>query len=130
VTLGLYRLILLAIWGILRFLPRIDPKRANYATFQSTYDLVVNLVLTVVLIIQGAAIAAAFGVPHGVVRVLPLVLDERCMASCRPSAWRRLPLPGLPPARLRSRPERRSAPQIPRSPSGRTPGQLGGELAD
>ena len=47
--------------GILRFLPAIEPRRANYAKFQSTYDLVVNLVLTVVLILQGAPLAAAFG---------------------------------------------------------------------
>src|SRR5207245_7209777 len=33
---------MIVVWLLLRFLPRIDPRRANYAKFSDTYDLLVN----------------------------------------------------------------------------------------
>src|ERR1041385_1002583 len=50
---------LLVLWGIMRGLPKIDPRRANYARMQGTYDLVVNLVVTVVAALHLVFLAGA-----------------------------------------------------------------------
>jgi uncharacterized membrane protein len=92
-TVGLFPLILLAMWGMLRFLPTIDPRRENYAKFQSTYDLVVNSALTVVALVHGAAIASALGVPISFIRLMPIVVGAmfvilgNAMPRARPNWW-------------------------------------------
>lgn len=53
----------LALWGILWLLPRIDPRRANYARFSGTYALVVNLTLLFLAVLHAAALGAAIGWP-------------------------------------------------------------------
>jgi uncharacterized membrane protein len=92
VTLGLFPLATLAMWGVLRFLPTIDPRRENYAKFQGTYDLVMNLVLTLILLLQGVAIAGALGAPIAF-RLLPVVIGAafvvlgNAMPRARPNWW-------------------------------------------
>ncbi|HKI93667.1 MAG TPA: SdpI family protein [Gemmatimonadales bacterium] len=56
----------LAIWGFLRGLPRIDPRQANYAKFQGTYDLMIAAIVTVMAVIHVAIVGAALGwpIPH------------------------------------------------------------------
>jgi uncharacterized membrane protein len=61
---------LLTLWALLRFLPRIDPLRENYAKFQETYDLVVNCALTVIALVHVAVVAATLGWPVSVTRLL------------------------------------------------------------
>ena len=50
-------------WFALRMLPRVDPLRANYAKFQSTYDLVVNTTVTLLVLMHFALIGSALGLP-------------------------------------------------------------------
>jgi uncharacterized membrane protein len=91
-TIGLFPLMLLGIWGIMRFLPTIDPRRENYAKFRGTYTLVVNAVLTLVLMLHGAAIAAALGAPFAF-RLLPLgigalfIVLGNALPRARPNWW-------------------------------------------
>ena len=63
--------IMLFMFGIMSVLPRIDPRRTNYATFESTYHLVVNLVLTFTLAVQFIILAVALGAEIPVERVIP-----------------------------------------------------------
>ncbi|HVA58870.1 MAG: SdpI family protein [Gemmatimonadaceae bacterium] len=67
-------LIALAIWGFMRGLPLIDPRRANYAKFQGTYDLVVDAVITLLVAVHVAVIGAALGWPIRIDRVMPVVV--------------------------------------------------------
>ncbi len=64
----------LAIWGFMRGLPRIDPRGANYAKFQGTYDLVVNAVVTLLVAIHVAVVGAALGWPIRIDRLMPFVV--------------------------------------------------------
>ncbi|MGH7625445.1 MAG: SdpI family protein [Gemmatimonadaceae bacterium] len=53
----------LAIWGLMRGLPLVDPRRANYAKFQGTYDLVINLVVTLLVVVHITMLGRALGWP-------------------------------------------------------------------
>ena len=64
--------IALVVWGFMRGLPYIDPRRANYAKFQSTYDLIVNAVVTLMVAIHVAVIGTALGWPIHIQVVTPL----------------------------------------------------------
>lgn len=92
-VVGLFPVLLLAMWGIMRFLPKIDPRRANYAKFQGTYDLTVNVALTVVLLAHGGVIAAALGVPFSFVHLMPIVAGAtfvvlgNVLPRARPNWW-------------------------------------------
>ncbi len=66
--------IALGIWGFMRGLPLIDPRRANYAKFQGTYDLMVNAVVTLLVAVHVAAVGSALGWPIRIDRVMPLVV--------------------------------------------------------
>ncbi len=63
----------LLLWGFLRGLPYIDPRRANYAKFQGTYDLMVDAVVTLLAVIHVAVIGHVLGWPMpAVTRMAPL----------------------------------------------------------
>ena len=84
---------LLVLWGILRGLPKIDPRRANYARMQSTYDLVVNLVVTMVTALHLIFLAGAMGGGVPLVRFIPAVIGVsfiimgNVMPRARPNWW-------------------------------------------
>src|SRR5690242_13018335 len=65
---------LLVLWGILRGLPKIDPRRANYARMQDTYDLVVNLVLTMIAALHLIFLRGAMGGGVPLIRFIPAVI--------------------------------------------------------
>src|SRR5215475_4823061 len=65
---------ILALWGLLRGLPKIDPRRANYARMQDTYDLVVNLILTMMTALQLLLLAGTMGSGVPFVRIIPAVM--------------------------------------------------------
>ena len=67
-------ILLLVMWGAMRGLPTIDPRRANYAKFQPTYDLVIGTVLTLVALIHLTVLAYALGMPISIQRVAPIAL--------------------------------------------------------
>ena len=50
---------MLLLWGIMRLLPRIDPRRANYAKFADTYSLLVNSLMALFAVMHVALIGVA-----------------------------------------------------------------------
>jgi uncharacterized membrane protein len=93
VSTVIFPLMILALWGILRGLPRIDPRRANYARMQGTYDLVVNLSLTMITALHLLILGGTIG--HGVpfVRIMPSVIGVffiaigNVMPRAKPNWW-------------------------------------------
>ncbi|MGE5100819.1 MAG: SdpI family protein [Deltaproteobacteria bacterium] len=66
--------LMLVLWGVMRGLPAIDPRRANYAKFQPTYDFMIGAVLTLVALIHFAVLGFALGLPISIHRVAPIAL--------------------------------------------------------
>jgi uncharacterized membrane protein len=85
--------VMVAVWLVTRLLPRIDPRRDNYAKMQSTYDFVVNAILTAMLAMHFAVIAAALGYPVPMRRFVPLLFGAFFVAlgnvlpRARPNWW-------------------------------------------
>jgi uncharacterized membrane protein len=66
---------MLLLWGMLEWLPRIDPKRANYAKFQGAYDIVINATLTLLLAMHFMIIGSALGMPVlSFKRIMPIAV--------------------------------------------------------
>jgi immunity protein, SdpI family len=63
----------LALWGVFRLLPRIDPRRANYARFQNTYDLFVNALMTALVAFHVMVLGKALGWPISMERVVSVM---------------------------------------------------------
>jgi uncharacterized membrane protein len=76
---------------VLPRLPAIDPRRANYAKFRPTYDLVVNGILTMLLVMHVAMLGFALGWPISMERFTPfmvgalLILLGNVMPRARPN---------------------------------------------
>ena len=66
--------IMLGLWLLMQFLPRIDPRRANYAKFADTYDLLVNSLVALFAVMHVALIGAALGWPVSMERVGPALI--------------------------------------------------------
>lgn len=64
----------LGLWVLLTVLPRLDPRKANYAKFRDTYDLVVASLVLVAVGIHFAVIGSAIGWPVPVERVVPAMV--------------------------------------------------------
>jgi uncharacterized membrane protein len=64
----------LVMWGVMRALPSIDPRRANYSKFQPTYEFMVGATLTVIALIHLAVLASGIGMPIAIHRVIPIAL--------------------------------------------------------
>jgi uncharacterized membrane protein len=72
--LFLLPLVSLLVLILLTFLPRIDPRRANYASFGRAYSFVLVLVVAFLAVIYAMMLAVTFGVPLNVTQVvLPLL---------------------------------------------------------
>lgn len=69
-VLVLVPLTMLFMWGLLRFLPRIDPLRANYARFAGTYEIIIDSVMAMMLVIHLAVLLGASGAPDSVTLVV------------------------------------------------------------
>lgn len=72
--------LMLILWGTLRGLPAVDPRRDNYAKFSSSYDLIVAATLTLVFVLHTATLGTALGFPIPLRRVLPAALGIYLMA--------------------------------------------------
>jgi len=68
------------LWGVLRALPSIDPRRANYSKFQPTYEFMVGATLTVIALIHLAVLASGIGMPIAIHRVIPIALGTILVA--------------------------------------------------
>ena len=86
-------LIMLAVWALMRWLPTIDPRRANYAKFAGTYDLLVTVVLVLFTAMHAAILAIALGLPVSMARVAPALLGllfvvlGNILPRARPNWW-------------------------------------------
>jgi uncharacterized membrane protein len=81
------------LWLLLRFLPRIDPRRQNFAKMEGTYELVITLTLGLLFAVHGALIAVALGHQVPIDRLVPamvgvmfLVLGN-VLPRARPNWW-------------------------------------------
>src|SRR5918994_754434 len=63
-------LMMALVWFIMRALPHIDPRRANYAKFSGMYDALIILVLTFMLGMHVVVLMAATGSPVRMDRVM------------------------------------------------------------
>ena len=85
--------IALLTWLLLRFLPRIDPRRANYAKFAGSYDAVVLAIVALVVAIHVAVLGAGLGWPIAMDRVVPIALGAlfvvigNVLPRARPNWW-------------------------------------------
>ena len=70
---------LLLIWGLLRAIPYIDPRRANIEKFRRTYEDLIVVVIASTSLIQVATIGAALGWPVSVGRVVPVAVGLHFM---------------------------------------------------
>jgi uncharacterized membrane protein len=61
--LFLMPVMMLAIWGLLRVLPKIDPLRHNYARFAPTYETLIDAILGLFLVVHIAILLGAAGAP-------------------------------------------------------------------
>jgi uncharacterized membrane protein len=83
----------LGLWLLLRFLPKIDPRRANYARFGDTYDFVVAAIVTFMAGLHVVVLGAALGWPIAVDRVVPgavgvlLVIIGNLLPRARSNWW-------------------------------------------
>jgi immunity protein, SdpI family len=80
-------------WLLLRFLPRIDPRAPNYAKMQSTYDFMINAVLTLLLVVHAMVLAAGLGYAVPVARITPVLIGAlfvtlgNVLPRARPNWW-------------------------------------------
>lgn len=74
VALVLMPMIMLGVWALMRLLPRIDPFRENYAKFAGTYELLIDTVLAMMLVIHVAVLLGAGGAPDSVTLVVRLAI--------------------------------------------------------
>jgi len=59
---------------VLPWLPRIDPRRANYEKFRSTYDIAIAGILSMMAVIHMAVLGAALGWPIRIERAVPVLI--------------------------------------------------------
>ena len=64
--------IIAGLWLILRFLPRLDPRRANYAKFGPTYEAIIVTVMLFLFCLHAVALRTALGLPAPMERLVPL----------------------------------------------------------
>jgi uncharacterized membrane protein len=88
-----FPIIMLAMWLLLRFLPNIDPRRANYAKFADTYDLLVNSLVGLLAVMHVALLGTALGWPISMERIVPVlvglqfVILGNALPRARPNWW-------------------------------------------
>jgi len=64
--------IVLALNGLFRILPLLDPRRVNYEKFQDTYWLIANALVLILLGVHALVIASGPGVPVAMARLMPV----------------------------------------------------------
>lgn len=66
--------IMLFMWLLMRFLPKIDPKKANYEKFGRSYSIMINLFLTFFFLMQIVTILASLGYNIKVEKIIPIAV--------------------------------------------------------
>ena len=72
--------VMVAVWVMMRLLPRVDPRRGNYAKMESTYAFVINASMTAMLAMHLVVLAAALGYPVPMRRFAPLLVGGLLVA--------------------------------------------------
>jgi immunity protein, SdpI family len=72
VAVSIMPLVILGLTGLFNVLPKLDPRRANYAKFIDTYWLIANAVILFILIGHGMIVATGLGYPVKVDRFMPI----------------------------------------------------------
>jgi len=86
-------ILMVAVWLLMRLLPRIDPRRANYAKFADTYDLLVNSFVALLAVMHVALLGTSLGWPISMRRLVPaliglqLVILGNALPRARPNWW-------------------------------------------
>src|SRR5436190_3629451 len=65
-------LVIIGLTGLFNVLPKLDPRRANYAKFIDTYWLIANAVILFILIGHGMIVATGLGYAVKVDRFMPI----------------------------------------------------------
>lgn len=55
--------LMLVLWAAFRFIPTVDPRRANYATFERSYDLITGATLVFLCALHALLLLSAAGIP-------------------------------------------------------------------
>lgn len=85
--------IMLVAWLLMRFLPNIDPRRANYAKFADTYDLLINSLIALFAVMQVALLGTALGWPVSMEHIVPAIVGLQfiilgnSLPRARPNWW-------------------------------------------
>jgi uncharacterized membrane protein len=64
-------ILLVAIWGLMRVLPAIDPRGANYAKFGDAFETIIVSIMLFMLGLHVVMLRAALGYPVAMERVVP-----------------------------------------------------------
>lgn len=64
--------VILALWGLLLVLPRIDPRKENIEKFRGTYDILVVATVAVMCALQVGILGSALGWPISIGRLAPI----------------------------------------------------------
>jgi len=84
---------ILLLGGLMRVVPRIDPRAENYARFAEAYEVIVASVLVLLLVTHGIMLAIALGYHVSVARIVPalvgalFVVIGNMMPLVRPNWW-------------------------------------------
>lgn len=63
---------LLGMWGVVRIVPRIDPRGSNYAKFGGAFEVIIGSIMLFILALHIVVLAASLGYPVQVQRIIPL----------------------------------------------------------
>ncbi|MFL5503070.1 MAG: SdpI family protein [Gemmatimonadaceae bacterium] len=64
-------LFMLAMWGLIRVLPAVDPRGSNYAKFGGAFETIIVTIMLFMLALHVVVLLAALGYPVAMNRVLP-----------------------------------------------------------
>jgi uncharacterized membrane protein len=65
---------MLVLWGVLRLVPSLDPRRENIEKFRDSYETLIVAIIGMMLVLHVAVVGAALGWPIPIVRVVPFVI--------------------------------------------------------
>jgi immunity protein, SdpI family len=72
VAVAIIPAVILLMTGLFNVLPRLDPRRENYAKFIGTYWLIANTVIAFMLVAHGMIIASGLGYSVKIDRLMPI----------------------------------------------------------
>lgn len=83
----------LFLWGLAEALPRIDPRRENFAKMRGAYDVTISATLTMLALLHAAILATALGHAVPIGRLVPAAVGVlfitlgNLLPRARPNWW-------------------------------------------